>query len=356
MKGIPPCRLKLKPKLDIIVATAKRISFSNFLMLIERIKIRYPIIFSAIIVGIGIYLNATGQDKFPLFLPFEMALYYTLATAYYSIRKVQTFFADKSYFVLHSAGEHTILVARKKYERIAKSNYNFAFPIAFGGGIAVLTAQILGIQLDNNIRMYCLSALSVILAVCAIGFFQYFYFILFLLQIAKNAEGIKTYDSALPAKTDWLVDLASMANSYSTMYFLVGLIYILLFYVFSFTNFFGNIYNTLDNPIILYILWSVIIIIIIIGFPVTTLLGLYALKTITVKLKKHQEEKLRKQRDLTVSDDSMLAAIDSLLILLNGTPDIPQKPLIGYLCSGVIGILNLLASIQAVSLLIPSLV
>lgn len=106
----------------------------------------------------------------------------------------------------------------------------------------------------------------------------------------------------------------------------------------------------------LYILWSIIIIIIITGFPLTTLLGLYALKEITRKLKEHQEERLRKQKRLTVNDASLQATIDSLLILLNGTPDIPQKPLIGYFCSGVIGVINLLASIQAISLLIPPLV
>lgn len=229
MKGIPTHFLKLKQKMDSMASTIKRMNFVNFLVLVETVDVHYPIIFSILVAGIGIPLNTTAQNKFPLFLPFVFALYFTLAAAYYSIRKVQKFFANKSNFIIHSAGEHTILVARKKYERIAKSNYNFAFPVIFGGSIAVLTSQVLGIQLDSSIRLYCLSALAVILAICAIGFFQYFYFILFLLKLARDAEQIKAYDNALPAKTDWLVDLASMANSYSTMYFLVGLVYIYTF-------------------------------------------------------------------------------------------------------------------------------
>lgn len=353
MRRTPPRFLK---RLGSIVAKVKKINFEHILALTTTVNIRYPIVFSALVAGIGILINTVSQDKFPLFLPFEMALYFTLATAYYSIRKNQKFFASGSDFRKHSAGEYTILVECEKYERVAKSSYNLIFPILFGGGIAVLTAQIFVIRLDSCIRSYCLLALAVILSICAIGFFQYFYFILFLLRLAKKAESIKTYDRALPAKTNWLVDLASMANSYSSMYFLVGLVYIILFYVFSFSDHFGNVYSITSNPIVLYILWSIIIIIIIIGFPITTLLGLYALRKITIKLKEHQEERLRGQKGCADNDASLQAAIDSLLILLNTTPDIPKKPVVGYLCSGVIGTINLLASIQAVSLLIPHLV
>lgn len=355
MNRIPVISQKLRQRLNSLIKTAKRVTFANFLSWISSTDIRYPAIISVFVSGIGIILNTMGQNKFPFFFFFEMALLFTLIAAYYSIRKVQRFFADQSSFVIHSAGELTILVERKSYERIAKSNYNFIFPITFGCGIAVLTGHILKIQLDSCIKLYCLSALGVILGICAVGFLQYFYFILFILRLAKKANEIKFYDTALPSKTEWLVDLASMASSYSTMYFLVGLVYTGLFYVFSFSDYFGNIYSTMLNPTVLYILWSIIIIIIIIGFPLTSILGLYALKVITTKLKAHQEAKLKSQRNLA-ANASLQPAIDSLLILLNSTPNVPKNPFVSYLASGILGIINLLASIQAVSLLIEPLI
>ena len=80
MKGIPTHFLKLKQKMDSTASTIKRMNFANFLVLVETVDVHYPIIFSILVAGIGIPLNTTAQNKFPLFLPFVFALYLRLRT------------------------------------------------------------------------------------------------------------------------------------------------------------------------------------------------------------------------------------------------------------------------------------
>lgn len=331
----------------------EQIRFKNLLNLIGALDLRYPGTITVLIVLIGIFLNYLSKEKLPYFIIFQAMLLFTLCAAYYSIRKIIRFNAQASSFQIHSAGEPEILAMRIKYERISGSSYNYILPIIFGGSIALIVSDIFSMKIDFVLRIYCFSALAVILVVCAIGFFQYFFFVYFLIRLAQKANKIKAFDTALPAKTDWLIDLANMANWYSTMYFLVGLVYILLFYSFSFSPAFG-VLNLLPNERFpLYFLWGIIIVVIIIGFPITTITGLIALRTITVRLRSHQETNLRRQR-ASVSDISLQTAIDSLLILLDNTPTIPQKPVIGYIGSFIISAINLFASIQAVIQFIPS--
>ena len=335
----------------IVKALVSAIRFENLLELIGGLDLRYPVSMTVFIVLVGILVNHLAKGKFPYFIIFQVMLLFTLCTAYYSIRKIKRFNCEGSNFQINSAGEREILAVRARYERIAKSNFNYVLPIVFGGSISLITSSIFSMQIDLILRIYCFSALAVILAVCAIGFSQYFFFVYFLIHLAKKADKIKQFDTALPAKTNWLIDLANMANWYSTMYFLVGLIYVALFYEFSFSPTFGML-NLLPNvryP--LYFLWAIIIVVIILGFPITTILGLFALRTITVRLKSHQETNLRLQREHT-PDVPLQTAIDSLLILLDNTPTIPQKPLIGYIGSFIISTINLFASIQAVLQLI----
>lgn len=329
------------------------ICFKNLLELICKLDLRYPAFITMLIVLIGILLNHLSKEKLPHFVIFQTMLLFTLCAAYYSIRKIVRFDVLGSNFQIHSAGEPEILIARTRYEKVARSSYNYILPIIFGGSISLITSNIFSTQINPILRIYCFSALAVILTVCAIGFFQYFFFVYFLMFLAQKAGKIKQFDTALPAKTNWLIDLANMANWYSTMYFLVGLIYILLFYEFSFSPAFGMLNLPYNERYPLYFLWGIIIVVIIIGFPVTTTLGLLALRTITVRLKSHQETNLRYQR-ATASDVSLQTAIDSLLILLNNTPTIPQKPVIGYIGSFIISTVNLFASIQAVMQFIPA--
>lgn len=336
----------------LVKVLASVLRFENLLELIGGLDLQYPISITVFIVLVGILVNHFAKEKFPYFIIFQAMLLFTICTAYYSIRKIKKFNCEGSNFRIDSAGEKEILAARARYERIAKSNINYILPIVFGGSISLIASSIFSVQIDLILRIYCFSALAVILAVCAIGFSQYFFFIYFLIHLAKKADKIKQFDTALPAKTNWLIDLANMANWYSTMYFLVGLIYVALFYEFSFSPTFGML-NLLPNAQYpLYFLWTIIIVVIIFGFPITTILGLFALRTITVQLKSHQETNLRLQREHT-SDVPLQTAIDSLLILLDNTPTIPQKPLIGYIGSFIIGTINLCASIQAVLQLIP---
>lgn len=337
----------------IFKTVANEIHFKNLLKLIGKLDLRYPSFITILIVLIGILLNHLSKERLPHFLIFQAMLLFTLCAAYRSIKKIVKFDATGSSFQSHSAGEQEILIERAKYERIARSNYNYILPIIFGGSISLIASNIFSMQIDFILRIYCFSALAVILTICAIGFFQYFFFIHFLIRLSKKAKKIMQFDTALPAKTHWLVDLANMANWYSTMYFLVGFVYILLFYDFSFSPAFGMLNLPFNERHLLYFLWGIIIFVIIIGFPVTTILGLLALRTITVRLKLHQETKLRHQR-ATVSDVSLQMSIDSLLILLNNTPTIPQKPAIGYIGSFIISTINLFASIQAVIQFIPA--
>lgn len=345
-----------KNQIDYICAMAKTVMdvtrFENFLELIGKLDLRYPVSIAVFIVLVGLVVNYLAKQKLPFFIIFQMILLFTLYAAYYSIRKIIRFNCAGSNFQINSAGEPEILVMRIQYERIAKSNANYILPIIFGGSISLITSNIFSMQIDPILRIYCFSALGVILAVCAIGFSQYFFFVYFLIQLAKKAGKIRQFDTALPAKTNWLIDLANMANWYSTMYFLVGFSYIMLFYTFSFSPAFGMLNSPPNVQYRLYFLWAIIIVVIIVGFPITTILGLFALRTITVQLKSHQETNLRRQREY-ISDIPTQTAIDSLLILLDNTPTIPQKPIIGYIGSFVISAINLFASIQAVIQLIP---
>lgn len=352
-KAIHHIRDKAIQMKEKILKLLSLLHYKNTISLVNSVRSSYVITFVAIAVLAGIIINWGAHNKLPYFIVFQMSLLLSLCLAYISIKKVLCFQDDHAFFAIHSASEPIILREKTLYTRIAYSDCNYIFPIIFGAGISITVAYMIPIPLDPILKLYCFSALGIILAVCATGFLQYIYFIFFLLRIAKGAAKIKRFDNALPAKTNWLVDLATIANRYSIMYFLVGAIYVSLFYVFSFNTSFGNMYMILAERIPLYVLWGIIIAIIIVGFPITTFLGLYALRKITIALKEHQEEKLRKQKEI-FSDAPLQVTIDSLLILLSTTPDIPQKPLISYLVSFLIGTVNLAASLQALSILLPS--
>lgn len=130
------------------------------------------------------------------------------------------------------------------------------------------------------------------------------------------------------------------------MFFTVGLIYILLFYVYSLTNIYAVNLNNTVSLIFVSCSWCILILGVVCTFPLTTLSSCLDIKKIVKKLKMQRFDNLKKEQE-RIKDNRLKIAYDSVMILLSTTPDYPAKHMASYLFSYSIGFINFVASLQA---------
>lgn len=319
--------------------------YKTLIELISKSNICKLIVFSGFVVMVGQASNFFCTNKFPLFFVYQFAFLIILYISYYSIYYFNNFWKT---FDVQTAFDVHIMAMRNYFKIKRTENINWLYPFSVSTCVLIVIHILYG-QTPLNIfmRIYCYSALYVIVFICTVGYTQYIIFIRLLIKLSKTNLPIEIYDKILPYNTIWVNTLSDTAYKGSCMFFIVGLLYIILFYVFSFTPYFGI---KLEPPLHLcgiILFWIAIIIFIVLAFPCYFVISIKSLDKIVEKLKLQRKRNLQTEMLYSYNNTILKQLYINILISLDSTPNSPKKPLISSVISAGIGLINFLASAQA---------
>lgn len=213
--------------------------------------------------------------------------HYNIFFALFVIIFLTTSFAINKFFteldsILNGLGvEHEFIVLYHKH----KTNIYFYIIIP------ILTIVIFGfvaISIFEKFKFsltFLLLLLNFVLCVWTsmIAYIQY----LFLLNILKclnsydNYTSLQISENSIPAQNKWIVKLTKLFHIYSIGFFISGTLYIIGYGLFNFSN----EMNVNTQSCLNYILWIIIFVAIIMGFPIFFIYGYNKIKTIVELLK-----------------------------------------------------------------------
>lgn len=325
--------------------------FEKLVKLIADIpyKVYHIIIF--ILALVCLYCNCVSSHKLPMILilvaGFVIIVYFDI----YSIKQTHNFFNN---IETAMAGDNTLLLARTQLEKRMYSNLNWLFIIIAPAFILPVVIYIIRCPLGLPIKIFAYTALYIIIALCLIGYMQYVNLIRLAHDCTKNADQISIYDHTRPHKTEWIVKLAILTNKQSNMFFLAGAGFIALLYLITFTDYYAVRMDEIYSKAGVFYLWAIVTLAIVIMFPVFSLCSYFCIKKLIAKLvdKEIREcnsiqnmaaRSRKKQRHL-----ELLRALSQIKILmLEKTPEYPQKPFMAYAVSYIIAAINFAATVQA---------
>jgi len=169
------------------------------------------------------------------------------------------------------------------------------------------------IKLDI-IGIYSLVVIVIIMMTAIICQTIYIYYLILLYRLGNSNDF--NYSFYFPAKTDWLVFLVKMGRQINNSFFILGFIYTLVYFLnlpiteISFNKNFnglGDIVNGTSNNLIFVVSWITIFIIIIIAFPIYSLIQRSLTRSLVRKMKNisieeieqiMKMEKIKKAQDI----------------------------------------------------------
>lgn len=328
-------------------------SFEKLIKIIANTSYGIYNIIIFLLVLIASACNYSSGDTLPMFWILVGGFVSIIYLDIYSIKQTYEFF-DGMRDIMPT--DEVFFLVRKKLEKRLYSNRNWLIILVVPTFIVPVVVYIIKCPLGLFIKLFAYSALYIILALCFIGYTQYIALILVAHECSKGASRINQYDKIRPHKTEWIIKLASLTNKQSNLFFLVGLGFILLLYLITFTGFYNVQLNMNISKILVIYLWGIIAIAIVVMFPVFSIFSYLSIKNLITRLvekeinecsciqkivKKVKGKKKRKHLEL-------LQAFNQLKILmLEKTPVYPQKPLVAYAISYIIAIINFAATVQA---------
>lgn len=252
------------------------------------------------------------------------------------------------------AGDRVLMLAYAKLEKRMNSNYNWLIILTAPALILPVVIYIIRCPLGLAIKIFAYTALYIIIALCLIGYMQYVNLIRLTHDCSKEANQISIYDKSRPHKTNWIVKLASLTNKQSNLFFLVGAGFIALLYLITFTDYYAVRMDGGFSQTGVFYLWTIIALAIVVMFPVFSLCSYFCIKNLISKLveKEINEcnsiQKIAARNKKDKRNSELLQALYQIKILmLEKTPEYPQKPFAAYAASFIIAAINFAATIQA---------
>lgn len=336
---------------DSVKYIDSKVGYSKLLLFIEKCSLGICAITVIVIVLSGLLLNYLGREKFPLFAFYQGVLLANLWLSFLSARK--NMITNRKLDILMSS-DLALALHRITYKTKRESNINYLVPITLASCIVLLIKNIIILKIDEVFQIYCYVALWTIVFVSTVGYTQYMRFIAFVARISKSKDLISNYNHTLPSETEWLMEISGIASTYSMLFFVVGGLFIYLFYNFTFSGS-QTIELYHDAYFALFLtFWVALILGIAVAFPVFSILTSVLIRNIVKKLKKQRIDELTRLKDLSksVADKN---SYDSLIILINKTSSYPENFWFRYCISYVVGILNVgasaIATIQFINIL-----
>lgn len=327
------------------------LSFEKLIKLIANIPYNAYHVIILLLIFVCINCNYSSIHRLPMIGVFVAGFVVIVYLDIYSIKKTYEFCNNIGTAM---AGDDTLLLARTKLEKRMYSNRNWLIILILPLFILPVVIYIIRCPLGLPIKIFAYTALYIIIALCLIGYTQYVNLIRLAHDCSKDADQISIYDHTRPHKTEWVVKLASLTNKQSNMFFLVGAGFIALLYLITFTDYYAVRMDEAFSKTGVFYLWTIVALAIVIMFPVFSLCSYFCIKHIISKLVQKEinecnsiqnivERSPKKQRHLEI-----LQTLNQMKVLmLEKTPEYPQKPFVVYAASYIIAIINFAATVQA---------
>lgn len=327
------------------------LSFEKLIKLIADIPYKAYHVIIWLLIFVCINCNYSSIHRLPMIWVLVAGFVVIVYLDIYSIKQTHEFYNNIGTAM---AGDNTLLLARTKLDKRMYSNRNWLIILIPPLFILPVVIYIIRCPLGLPIKIFAYTALYIIIALCLIGYTQYVNLIRLAHDCSQDADQISIYDHIRPHKTEWVVKLASLTNKQSNMFFLVGAVFIALLYLITFTDYYAvRMDEAFSKTGVLY-LWTIVALAIVIMFPVFSLCSYFCIKQIISKLVQKEinecnsiqnivERSQKKQRHLEI-----LQNLNQMKVLmLEKTPEYPQKPFVVYAASYIIAIINFAATVQA---------
>lgn len=170
------------------------------------------------------------------------------------------------------------------YSKYSSSKIQIIIPL-----IGIVIFMIGGLLLFKNIEftftlLWCLIYFAIVVYFSFLGYIQYILFCVFIIYIAIDKNPIEThiniYELNSLESINWLKKITQISHFYRSVFFTIGLLYIIAFYIFCFTPEFGVTSNAT-----FYFMWLIIFIAVVVVFPIVSYLEYTYIKLITKKIK-----------------------------------------------------------------------
>lgn len=326
--------------------------FEKLIKIIADIPYKIYHVIMLILVLVCLYCNCVSNHKLPmigvLVAGFIVIVYFDI----YSIKQTYKFFNNIGAAI---AGDNTLLLARTQLEKRMYSNLNWLLIIIAPAFILPIVIYIIRCPLGLPIKIFAYTALYIIIALCLIGYTQYVNLIRLAHDCKKNADQISIYDHTRPHKTEWVVKLASLTNKQSNMFFLVGAGFIALLYLITFTDYYAVRMDETFSKAGVFYLWAIVILAIVIMFPIFSLCSYFCIKNMITKLVDKEIRECNSIQNMAARSRKKQMHLELLqtlsqikILMLEKTPEYPQKPFVAYAASYIIAAINFAATVQAV--------
>lgn len=333
-------RLNLRFIKDFLI----KFEYKDLLVFLQKDRIFFQKILAVSMVA-GISMNYSTSDRLPLFFLFLFGFMIVLCVSFYSVRMLLCKMIE---FEQEAAGDGSLVNAKAKYLLKHKANFNYILTFLIPTIVLLIINHLITIKLGLFVKLFCYSWLYIIVALCVVAYAQYVHFIKLLITISKIQSEIKEYNHLKPHESKWIVILAKTANKESNLFFIVGLIFIVLFYIISFSGLYGVITTISFNAIILGSLWSGAVLGIGVMFPILTIISSKSISKIVEKVNMQKETDLYTKWETVQRQDPVLASTYEILFytFLNFPKQSP-KPLMNCLFAMIVSLINFGASLQA---------
>lgn len=328
----------------VVQQIVSKMHYENMLNLLICRNWKYFLfaLISAIVVGT--ITNYSTSNPLPLFWLYIIGFSEVLSVTLYSVRMLHK---NMKKFDISASGDASLLNEKAKYKQQYNADYNWILTFLIPTIVVLIIQHLITIQMSLLLKIFCYGSLFFIIGLSVVTYAQYVHFILFVRTLSKIRSNINVYDHITPYKSPWIIALSETANKESNLFFVVGLTYIILFYVISFSGLYGIANVEVIDSILLGGLWLGAIIGIVVLFPIYTVVSYLKIKKIINKINDQQEQLLR--RNCSIAQAQPMFTYTHQLILFNflSLPTYPCKPLISYAISYVIAAINFVASLQA---------
>ena len=335
---------------ELIKSIIKTINIKNVLGLFELSKSKKVIMLIPIVL-MGTTINYTASHPLPYFGILLIMLVLCIIASYYTTHKI--LICQKN-FNKEMSGDYTLLKLRTEY--IANSSrYSIYIPIIFFG-IIVPTAAFLmiGIKINPFVNLFCFWGLSCTVMICTFGAIQYLILLLFIHKIRINIKNIKNYENLDPQQTEWFQTLFNIIRICNTLFLLVGLIFVIAFCLFTFSERFAIDFSNTGSKICLWLFWAIIVIFIIFGAVFFTISSNIEIKKILNGLYDNEQTTLNDNfshaRDEYIKN--LFSIQLSLMVIKRNTKILFKKNIFSYLLSVIDAIASLEATLSFLGMML----
>lgn len=327
------------------------LSFEKLINLIAGIPYKVYHVIMLLLISVCINCNYFSTHRLPMLGALIAGFVIIVYVDIYSIKQTYEFFNNIG---APMAGDNILLLARARLEKRMYSNLNWLIILILPAFILPVVIYIIKCPLGLPIKIFAYTALYVIIALCFIGYMQYVNLIRLAHDCSKVADQISIYDHTRPHKTEWVVKLASLTNKQSNMFFLVGAGFISLLYLITFTDYYAVRMDETFSKTGVFYLWAIVTLAIGIMFPVFSLCSYFCIKSLITKLVDKEIRECSSIQNMAAGSRKkqnhieLLRALSQIKILmLEKTPEYPQKPFVAYAASYIIAAINFAATVQA---------